>query len=818
MRRIYALVMLASVPAMASAQTTWQTKGEISAGVQQVENNSNSSKFSEYRDLRDNRVPFGFWFNALRPNGFFLEAAGTDITRRDQAFSLTLGMPGTWRINALWSELPHNLSNKAVSPYTATAPGRLDVAQTMAIPFKKLATSAADTTGVLLSDVVAAAYAQANARPIDLANQSRTGAIEVRYTGVQALTLSAGYKQRTKTGSHPSYGPIGDRPPRTLNIQLAEPLDYVTGDFTAAAEYVLPQYQIRAEYLLSNFENEIDVLEWRNVWASAPAGSTFDTWDRAIGTWGRRPLAPDNKYHLATLTGGVALPFDSRLSATIAKGALDQNAELVPYAYQVDMLANKTLPRSTADARMNTTQLSAEYFIAPMQRVNVRAFYRRYDLDNETPSAQWQYVTQDATGLAGTVAYVNKRQNEPISWNRDNIGLETTFRLRVMNSSLVLGAEREEIDREHRQAEHVKENTLRASWRARPAKWFSLRTTYQRGMRDGGVYDWRSPSESYWYTAAEATDNNDPKFSFEDHPDMRKFDMADRERNRYDLTLTFTPSANLSISTGLRYRKDDYDSDVTSVQPLLGLAVADAAAATPGDQLGLLGSKSRQMTLDLTYTPTERLSLNASYGYDVGESNSRGLEFNENNKKNPSAVNTSVLGPWTRATSQWTAAFDDRTRFAGIGGSYEVVPGKVTAEANYTMSLSDYDIGYAGFGVVSFDGTPFAPNYQFAFPPQPPVEQNAHAATFALNFPLFRNSDARLSWHYESYSIRDWQQDVGTAINEPVGTPLFLRDTSRSFQWGNRLYNMGSYLAPSFTGHAVYFGFSYRFDGGTPAR
>ena len=52
------------------------------------------------------------------------------------------------------------------------------------------------------------------------------------------------------------------------------------------------------------------------------------------------------------------------------------------------------------------------------------------------------------------------------------------------------------------------------------------------------------------------------------------------------------------------------------------------------------------------------MSFNAFLNFDQGTGLDRSLEFNENNKANPSAVATAELGPWTRATSQWTAERD----------------------------------------------------------------------------------------------------------------------------------------------------------------
>ena len=819
MRNLIASLTLAALPVVASAQgaavkaTPAPNGGQVTIGIQQVDNNTNSSVFTEYRDLRDGRTPIGFNYGATSVSGVYLDIAGADVTRRDQSLGLAAGKPGVWRFNATWDELPHDLSNKAKTPYTSTRPGVLDVSQTMAITFKKLATGAADAARVVGSDAIAAAYMQANARPVTLGTTSRNGAFALQYSGIKAMNFSLGYTLREKAGDRIGYGPIGDRPPRTLNVQFAEPVDYTTGDLTASAELVKPRYQVRMEYLRSQFENEIDVLTWRNIWASAPAGASYDTWDRTVAVYGRRPLAPDNTFQSMTLLGGVALPFNSRLTASIALGTMEQDGALLSYAYQNDVVANKILPRASTQGKIETTALTAEYSVSPLPRMHVRAFARHYELDNQTPAARWQYVTQDATGLTGTVSYVNKRVNEPFAWDRQNLGVETTIRVPLLKGSVIVGFEREDFGREHLEAAETAENILRLAWNGRPAKWLSVRAKLLRGSLDAGEYDWKMPSRSYWYAPAEATDNNNPQFAFENHPDMRSFTMADRERTQADFTITVTPNDKLSVSTRFKTKSDDFDSDVTSIQPLLGLAVADQQARTPGIQLGLLKRAQQQLSFDVTYAPNERTGLSASYGYDLGTSDMRSIEFQENNRLNPSAVATVSLGPWTRASSEWTADFDDRNTYLMVGGTFELVPGKVTLAANYTNSAANLDITYAGFGAVDHTGTPFAPNHEFSFTSPPTVEQRNQAMDLSLQAPLFGRVQARVGLRYEKFTLDDWQQSAGTPQFEAVGSDLLLRDTSRSHQWGNRLPNMGSYLAPSYNGTAVYVGLTYGFGG-----
>jgi MtrB/PioB family decaheme-associated outer membrane protein len=812
MRRLLALLtLLAAAPAALFAQDAVQTSGRVSTGVLQVDNGSNSSKFTEYRDLEDDVYLFDFRLDAVNPRGLFLDLAGTNVSRQDQNVRLAAGDVGAWRFDLEWNEIPHNLSNKAQSPYIVREPGLLVVPQPIAITFKKLATSAADAPNVVAQDAIIADYAQAFASSIDFANQTETGTFAFRYDGLEVIDLSLGYTRRTKVGSELSYGGIGDRPPRTLNIELAEPVDYRTDDLRMAAEYNGNRYQARFEYLFSDFSNDVDELLWQNVFATPEAGATVDTWDRLIGAFGRRPLPPDNRYHNATIGGGASLPFQSHLTASLSYGRMDQDEDLLPYAFQVDRLANPTLPRATADAEMTTTSFNAEYSIAPLQRLNLRAFFRHFDLDNDTPASQWEYVTQDATSLTGTVSFKNKRVSLPTAWDRQNAGIDATWRVGSWNSSVGLGFEREEIGREFREAD-TEENILRASLRAHPAERLSLRAKYLHGDRDGGAYDWAVTRQSYWYAPADAgTDQDNPQFTFSNHPDMRRSDVSDRRRDQVDLTLGLTPGAAFSVSTTIGYRRDDFDSDVRPIQPLLELTVADREAATPGDQLGLLDDERWQVSADFSYAPAERVDLNASIGWDASKSTQRGLEFNENNKQNPSVVATAELGPWTRATSQWTADFEDRTRYAGVGGAFEVVP-NVTLSADYTLSLSEVDTDYSGFGVTSFDGTLFPPNHQFAFPSSPPrVQHDNHVGDLRLDFPLIRNVMMQVGYTYDYYRIRDWQQGDVAPWVEPVGSELLLRDTSRSHQWGNRLFNMGTLKAPGYTAHVGYASFTYQF-------
>ena len=820
-RIITLLVVLSAVDA--SAQTpptpaaqqpeptapTVEVSGTITPGVQQLDNSTNSAKLTEYRDLRDNFYLPAMTFRANdATTGWFFDLSGTNVSRDDQTILARGGRLGLWSVDVDWIEVPHNYSNKALTPYIQRAPGLLQVPATVPITFKKLTTAAPDTAGVLASDDLIAAFQRTYLVPTPLGTQTNTGHFAAAWSGLDSVKLGVAYDRRDKSGSKATFGPIGDRPPRTLNIQLAEPVDYQTNDLTLAAEHDGGSYQVRGEYLFSDFANQIDTLQWQNAYTTAAPGATYDVWDRAVSVYGVRPLAPDNRYHNLSASFGTEVPLDGRLSANAAYGRIEQDEALLPYSYNVDLLAVKELPRASADAQVRTVTFNADYVVSPAPRLQLRAFFRWYDLDNQTPSSRWQYVTSDTSNLNGTVSYVNKRVSLPYAWDRRNIGAEGTWRL-PWRSSLSVGYEREGVSRDHREAD-TDENILRASWRARAVRGVNVEARYLQGWRDGGTYNNVVTKEGYWYAPSEANDQNNPALTFDNHPDMRRSDVSDRLRRQFDFRVNLTPRDVVAVSGYVRYRNDDFDSEVAPSQPLLGTGLADERAVTPGDQLGHLEEARTRYGLDVFVQPVPRVTLNGFLSYDKGTGLDRSLEFNENNKANPSAVATAELGPWTRASSQWTADRDDRTWSAGAGATIALIPERLNFVADYTMSLVDLDITYEGYGVTNFDGTPFPPNHQFAFSSPATIREDLHIATFRFEIPV-KTTTLVASYSYENYALEDWQQESSAPWVEPVGAETLLRDSSRSYQWGNRLFNLGTLLSPGYTAHIVFFGFRYGF-------
>jgi hypothetical protein len=92
--------------------------------------------------------------------------------------------------------------------------------------------------------------------------------------------------------------------------------------------------------------------------------------------------------------------------------------------------------------------------------------------------------------------------------------------------------------------------------------------------------------------------------------------------------------------------------------------------------------------------------------------------------------------------------------------------------------LASYDLGYEGFGVTNFDGTPFPPNHQFAFSTPDTVREDLHVFSLRAEIPISAFVLVA-GYAFEDYTLDDWQQGAEGPWVEQVGADTLVRDTSR---------------------------------------
>ena len=80
-----------------------------------------------------------------------------------------------------------------------------------------------------------------------------------------------------------------------------------------------------------------------------------------------------------------------------------------------------------------------------------------------------------------------------------------------------------------------------------------------------------------------------------EQPDMRHFDIADRNRDRVDVTLTITPIAMFDVNASVSTGKDDY----------------------PNSGFGLRDNKNNTWSVGFDVVPTEVVSFGLNYGEET---------------------------------------------------------------------------------------------------------------------------------------------------------------------------------------------------------
>ncbi|MEX2116106.1 MAG: MtrB/PioB family outer membrane beta-barrel protein, partial [Bacteroidota bacterium] len=279
---ITATLLSAALAVQSPAQEQVSTSGEYRPGIRWTTLDVNSSKYDEYRDLRDGFFVNTFRLDILAPEGGWLFDLGAEkALRDDQRVRVRLDhLDSRLSIFIDHNKTPHNLSNKAMTPYIDRGRGLFTVPAPTSI-----LKDGNDTTGtpslvptngqMAFNDALIGKYLETYLRPVSQRTDRERTTAGLSLHDVGPFNFSLTYQNERRNGMRSTFGPIGDRPPRTLNVQIPEPVKYTTYEMMGDIGYTAPRFQLQLRYVLSIFENEIDVLRWENMFFAPDPGMDF---------------------------------------------------------------------------------------------------------------------------------------------------------------------------------------------------------------------------------------------------------------------------------------------------------------------------------------------------------------------------------------------------------------------------------------------------------------------------------------------------------------------------------------------------------------
>lgn len=479
------------------------TTGTLDVGLGTV--SDDSAKFGDYTGLNE-KGPYLIAGGSMRyrgEGGTFGSLKASDLGLDSRALSAEYGSEGRYSLRMGYAEIPHYLTDTAVTPFLGNGGGIL----TLPGGFP-----AVDTASMPLASTL---------QPVELGfKRSRLDASAGWIIG-QGWSARVALRHDVKDGTQRTAGSFF-----STSSQMASPLDQVTDQIEVSTSYFSQRLQASLAYQGSMFRNNQDSLTWTNPFSGVRNGQLA--------------LAPDNQSHQIIGSIGYEITPQIRASGDLAVGKMTQDAAYLAATTNVyDAATNPSglvvpaLPAQSLSGQVDTFNASVRVTATPIERLLLNASYARDVRDNQTPSLAYPAVSTDM--FLGAVP----RINQPFSFTQDRFKLSADYRWQG-STKTSLGVDQNYVQRTLQEVVTTRETTLWGQVTARPLANTSLMLELAHSERDNegyGVAAWITPPEN---------------------PLLRKYNLTDRTRNKGRLRADFAASESVNFGVSADVADDNY--------------------------------------------------------------------------------------------------------------------------------------------------------------------------------------------------------------------------------------------------------------------
>jgi len=703
------------------SQTT--SNGQIDIGFYQISGYTLSNKYLEYKDYREGIALNGLSYFLGSKIGF-LDLKATGIAKKDQTSTLRLGKYGRYYLNLSWDQIPHSFSNHSKLFFTETQNGVYILADSIQA---RLQAAALDTQATRL--LMASYLSQAQRFPLFYRRDKAIG--EVKIAPTRDIELKLTYSNEKKEG----YKATSGTPGAFNMIELPEPIDFLTHQVDAQAQYSQKSWSIRGNVGVSVFDNKLEALVWDN-----PFRLTDTTSGVMRSSKGRMGVAPDNWAQNSSITGFVKIPYlNIQSRATLGYGIAKQDEKFLPHTINsaiADPTSQLVLPKSSLDGEIRT--LTGSYFVSarPLKELSLDANFKYYEFDNQTEEIIFPGRVAQGDHTLDTLG----RASLPYEYKKRNFG----FKVGVKPSTrLAFGVEykKEDFDRDHRNVEHSNENTFGFSLDAYPVSWVSVRTSYAHSKREP---DSTGTKPAYDPDAVEETYPEGEAVANPHLEELRRFDQADRDRDRFVTQASIEVFEKVDFMLGANIQLDDY----------------------PKSSYGVKEARSTALSVGVNFYPVSRFSFYGDY--------TREFLFTDIQSRYRNVVG----GAGTDDTlDDWGTKVKDLTDVFSLGFMLDILPQELSWQVNYTHSYS--------WGRNENYFTPGgAPAGNAA--PWPITKNELQFANSLIRYKISEKVSVWGEYRFEKYFIKDFAlddinpQEVG--VNNQGIRSIFLAATQPDYE------------------------------------
>lgn len=622
------------------------TTGSIDAGLGSV--SDKSARYGDFSGLNKSgaHLILGGTLTHRGDGGFWADLSADELGLDTRAINAQGGVEGTFVARFGYAGVPRHFADGARSPF-------------------------GDVGGSVLRLPAGYPASGTNTMPLATTLQSVEPGFDWRrldlgasFVGMPGWTFGLNFRRDVRDGTRPLSVSFF-----STAAQLAAPVDHQTDQFELSASFRSGPLTASLAYVVSQFRNGADALRWDNPFLPVTAGATV----------GQLALAPDNEHQQLVGSAAYVLTPWLRASGDFAVGRLTQNQAFLPSTITAGVAAGvPALPAPSLDGRVDTFNGSLRLTATPLPGLRLAAAYARNARENDTGIAAYPQVATDIfySGL--------RRSNTPLSFWHDKFKLEADWRGGPMKLRLAGGAEQDNRERSYHEVVETKETTLWLRASVQPVDALGLSLKFASSDRSHSTY-----GVATWFGAVE-------------NPLLRKYNLAERRRDRAELRADITLAENLSLGLSAETSDDEY----------------------AGSLIGLTDARSSSGGLDLAYAFSEHTRLTL---------------FAHGERIRSTQAGSALIG-----APDWQARTNDRFEVFGIGLRHAAIPDKLDIGADLTSSRAR-----SAIEVVTVMGEP----------PFPLDRVQVDSVRLFATYKLDEKLSVSGSYAYEDYRSRDWRLD-----------------------------------------------------------
>jgi MtrB/PioB family decaheme-associated outer membrane protein len=663
-----------------------------------------SFKFGEYNGLEDE----GFFAIANITARKFIpldsadktywELNGRNLGLDSRSVSGEFSNGRQFRLMFDYDQIPHNHLDDGLTPFNGA--GTAD--QTLPAGWV-----GGESTGALT-----ALFPSLKNFDVETERQRFGGGITWRLT--DQWQVSGNYHHEIKDGSDVIGAVFGPEPENARSSILIRPIEYDTDEFNIATSFTGERGQYSLSYHLSLFNNNDNALLWDNPFDNAEwdMGANFSD-----GARGRLGSEPDNKAFQVTLAGGYNFGQATRATGNISYGKMTQDQTFLPFSSVFP--APIPLPRGDLDGELETVFVNLNLSTRVTSKLGLTARYTYDNRDDNTPRDIYLGIPQDAMPQ-GDLLEEMARLNRPYSLERHKLETEASYNL-MRATRLSLGYDFESVNRDFTEVDSTDEHTGTVRLSFSPFEFASGWLRYQHSARNGSSYvsnkpilTGQNPDRIDFLVA------NEPDELFSNDPLLRKFHIADRDRDQFAAAMNFFPSDVVTFTVSGRYNADDFKHT----------------------QVGLQDSSNGSVSVDAGYSPSKKIGFHAYVTYENYDYKQRGFSHPED------------LGALTPATDRiaqfgdnwWSVKSKDNSYSGGAGVEWNIIEDKFNVKADFLASHTVTET------TPDSDG--------LAFLPVPDLNTDIYQFTITGEYKFRDYMGARVRYLYAAFDTSDFARDL----------------------------------------------------------